>query len=210
MQPVPVVYGMTAGEYAGMLAGEGWVADAAGLDLKVIKCRNYTHRDKYELPVAPSPNLRTMAAVYAYPSLCLFEGTVVSVGRGTDKPFRQFGCPELEGKYAYSFTPQSGVGAKHPPYEGKVCYGELVGATAEEVLGKIQGEFRLNWLIGAYNAYPAKDKFFTAFFVKLCGQSRLQEQIKNGESEATIRKSWRGDIEAFKKIRKKYLLYKDF
>jgi len=210
MQQIPVVYGMTAGEYAGMLAGEQWLENAAGLDLKVIKCRYYTHGKKYELPVAPSPNLRTMAAVYAYPSLCLFEGTVVSVGRGTGLPFQQFGSPQLEGKYPYSFTPQSMAGARNPPYEGKVCYGELAGATAEDVLEKTGGKFQLHWLIAAYNAYPEKDKFFTAFFVKLCGSAKLAEQIKNGNSEEMIRRSWQKDIDAFKKIRKKYLLYPDF
>ncbi len=208
MQPVPVVYGMTAGEYAGMLKGEHW-ADVDGIDLKVIPCKHYTHDMRYELPVAPSPNLRTMAAVYAYPSLCLFEGSVVSVGRGTALPFQQFGSPELSGRYTYTFTPQSGVGATHPPNEGKVCYGELIGNIAVEVLEKTEGQFRINWLMDAYKAYPDKDKFFTAFFVTLCGSTKLEEQIKNGESEYAIRKSWQKDIEAFKKIRKKYLLYAD-
>jgi uncharacterized protein YbbC (DUF1343 family) len=210
MQQIPVVYGMTAGEYAGMLAGEGWIANATGLDLKVIKCSHYTHAAKYALPVAPSPNLRTMAAVYAYPLLCLFEGTVVSVGRGTDLPFQQFGCPGLVGKYAYSFTPRSGPGAKHPPYEGKLCYGELAGNTAGEVLKKTGGKFSLHWLVAVYNAYPDKDKFFTAFFLKLSGTSKLEEQIKNGENEEMIRASWKPGLDAFKKIRKKYLLYADF
>jgi uncharacterized protein YbbC (DUF1343 family) len=127
MQPVPIVYGMTAGEYAQMLKGERWVGGADQLQLVVVPCANYTHKKKYKLPVAPSPNLKTMAAVYAYPSLCLFEGTPISVGRGTDKPFQQYGCPEFAGSFSYFFTPQSMMGAKTPPYEGKACYGELVG-----------------------------------------------------------------------------------
>ncbi|MCD6011465.1 MAG: hypothetical protein K0Q79_1327 [Flavipsychrobacter sp.] len=210
MQAIPIVYGMTAGEYAKMLVGEKWFNKASALDLKVIKCINYTHKKKYKLPVDPSPNLRTMAAVYAYPSLCLFEGTVVSVGRGTNIPFQQYGCPELEGKFNYSFTPRSMVGAKKPPYENKVCYGEMVGGDEVEVLKELNNSFRLSWLIKAYNAYPDKDKFFNSFFVKLCGTSKLQREIKNGQSEASIRKTWQRDTEAFKRIRKKYLLYEDF
>jgi len=210
MQQIPVVYGMTEGEYAHMLAGEGWVTNTDSLDLQVIKCDNYTHNDKYTLPVAPSPNLPNMAAVYAYPSLCLFEGTMVSVGRGTDLPFQQFGCPGLEGKYAYSFTPQSKPGAKHPPYEGKLCYGELAGNTAKQVLAKTNGKMNLQWLIQAYNAYPDKDKFFIAFFPKISGTGKLEEQIKSGADEKMIRASWESDLDAFKKIRKKYLLYPDF
>lgn len=210
MQQVPIVYGMTAGEYAKMLVGERWFANAADLDLQVVKCINYTHRKKYKLPVAPSPNLRTMAAVYAYPSLCLFEGTVVSVGRGTELPFQQYGCPELEGKFSYSFTPKSGPGAKNPPFENKTCYGALVGATEEEVLNKLNNKLCIKWLQGAYNAYPDKDKFFTSFFTKLSGTTKLKEAVKNNETEEQIRKTWKPAIDAFQKIRKKYLLYPDF
>jgi len=210
MQSIPVVYGMTAGEYAKMLAGEHWFANAADIDLEVIKCINYTHSKKYKLPIEPSPNLRTMAAVYAYPSLCLFEGTVVSVGRGTDMPFQQYGCPEFEGEYSYSFTPLSGQGAKSPPYENKRCYGEVIGATPNDVLKKINNKFLLEWFIKAYQSYPDKDKFFNSFFTKLSGTEKLESQIKNGDSVDIIRKSWEKDILVFKKIRKKYLLYADF
>jgi uncharacterized protein YbbC (DUF1343 family) len=210
MQPIPIVYGMTAGEYAQMLAGERWFANAADIDLRVIKCINYDHTKKYELPVAPSPNLRTMAAVYAYPSLCLFEGTVVSVGRGTDLPFQQFGCPEFEGKYEYSFTPHSIEGAKNPPYENKPCYGAIVGTTADEVLQIINNRFCLKWLIKAYSDYPVKDKFFNTFFIKLAGASKLMEEIKNNLPEKEITVTWQNDLYSFKKIRKKYLLYADF
>ncbi len=210
MQSVPIVYGMTVGEYAKMLVGERWIANAADLKLTVIKCDNYNHNSLYRLPVAPSPNLRNMAAVYAYPSLCMFEGTVISVGRGTDKPFQQFGSPELKGKYTYSFTPHSGYGAKSPMYEDKECFGMAVGVTDEQALQEIDRKFQLKWVLAAYNAYPDKAKFFTPFFKKLAGTDKLDEQIKSGVAEADIRKSWAKDIAAFKKIRKKYLLYTDF
>ncbi len=209
MQPLPVVYGMTAGEYAQMLVGERWFSNAADLELRIIKCVNYTHDSKWELPVAPSPNLRTMAAVYAYPSLCLFEGTLVSVGRGTDMPFQQFGSPELKGRYKHTFTPKSGMGAKKPPYENKLCYGAVVGMTADDVLRKIHNTLHLAWIIDAYKACPEKEKFFNAFFQKLCGP-KLEEQIKNGLTEDQIRKTWKTDLASFKTIRKKYLLYPDF
>lgn len=210
MQPVPIVYGMTAGEYASMLKGEQWFNNAADLQLTVIKCSNYDHTKKYSLPIAPSPNLRNMGAVFAYPSLCLFEGTNISVGRGTAFPFQQFGSPELAVKYAYSFTPQSMQGAKNPPYEGKKCYGVLVGETPEEIYKQVHGRMNMNWLIDAYKAYPDKSKFFTDFFTKLAGTKELQKQITSGMSENTIRRSWNRDLTAFKAIRKKYLLYKDF
>ncbi len=207
MQPIPIVYGMTAGEYAQMLVGERWLSHAEDVDLKVIKCLNYDHTKKYKLPVAPSPNLKTMAAVYAYPSLCLFEGTVISVGRGTNLPFQQYGCPEFEGKYNYSFTPKSMEGAKNPPYQNKICYGEVVGNGDQEVLENINNSMRINWLINAWNNYPDKEKFFNNFFIKLAGTNKLQEQIKNGATEEQIHTSWQNDIVTFKKIRKKYLLY---
>jgi len=210
MQRIPVVYGMTAGEYAQMLKGEHWVAGADSLDLQVIKCLNYDHSKKYKVPVAPSPNLRTMEAIYAYPALCFFEGTPISVGRGTDKPFQQYGCPELAGYFDYSFTPESMPGAKAPPHMDKVCYGELVGNTPAEVLQKMSGRLNLMWLLKAYNVYPAKDKFFTPFFAKLAGTSKLAVAIKRGEGENLIRNSWQEDLELFRAIRQKYLLYTDF
>ena len=210
MQAIPVVYGMTAGEYAEMLVGEGWLSTKGKPDVKVIKCQNYEHRKKYLLPVAPSPNLRNMAAIYAYPSLCLFEGTKVSVGRGTAIPFQQYGCPEFEGKFSYSFTPESSAGAKSPLYEHKLCYGERIGDRPEEVVKIIGNKLQLGWIIKAYNAYPDTAKFFNNFFIKLSGTGRLENQVKNGVPEKAIRAGWAGDLERFKKIRKKYLLYKDF
>jgi uncharacterized protein YbbC (DUF1343 family) len=211
MQQIPIVYGMTPGEYAGMIKGEGWFNKAAELDLHVVKCVNYTHSKKYKVPVAPSPNLRTMAAIYAYPSLCLFEGTPISVGRGTDVPFQVYGCPQFSAaKFPYKFTPVSGYGAKAPPHENKVCNGELVGSNATEVLKKVNNKFQVSWLVKAYKAYPEKEKFFTPFFTKLSGTKQLQEAIKRGDAEKTIRGTWAANIAAFKKIRKKYLLYPDF
>ncbi len=210
MQAIPVVYGMTCGEYARMLVGERWFAQAHALDLEVVKCTNYTHAKKYKLPVAPSPNLRTMAAVYAYPSLCLFEGTNISVGRGTSLPFQQYGCPGFEGIYPYDFTPVSTEGAKHPPFENKKCYGEVLALTAADMLARIENSFRLKWIIKAYTLHPEKDKFFNSFFVSLSGSSGLEQQIKDGNSEQSIRKTWQSGLNAFKAIRKKYLLYPDF
>jgi uncharacterized protein YbbC (DUF1343 family) len=210
MQSIPIVYGMTCGEYARMLVGEQWFNKSAELNLTVMPCTNYTHKKKYQLPFPPSPNLRTMAAVYAYPSLCLFEGTPISVGRGTDMAFQQYGSPVFEGKFTYSFTPASRDGAKMPPYENKTCYGELIGRDEIEALKAIDNSFRLQWLIKAHDLFPAKDKFFNSFFVKLAGTSSLQTQIENGTSEVKIKKSWQKDIQAFKKKRKKYLLYADF
>lgn len=207
MQAVPVVYGMTAGEYAQMLKGEKWVK-AAGLDLKVIPCDNYNHQTLYRLPVAPSPNLKNMAAIYLYPSLCFFEGTVVSLGRGTDKPFQQYGHPQLKG-FSYSFTPASVTGATNPPLKDKKCYGELVASDANTAYRMTENKLQLKWLIKAYQAFPDKNAFFNNFFVKLAGTNTLQEQIKKGMSEEQIRASWQPELEQFKTIRSKYLLYKE-
>ena len=210
MQCVPVVYGMTVGEYAKMLVGENWFANADKLDLEVVTCLNYDHSKKYELTVSPSPNLKSMSAIYAYPTTCLFEGTTLSVGRGTDKPFQQFGSPELNGSYTYSFTPKSRPGAKNPPLENKECFGVLIGDEPQEVLRKTDGRLRLNFLIDAHSKYPQKDKFFTPFFTKLAGTTKLEDQIKRGVTEDEIKASWKEDIDKFMKIRGKYLLYRDF
>jgi len=210
MQPIPIVYGMTAGEYARMLKGEKWIEGAEKLDLQVVKCTNYDHSARYRLPVAPSPNLKTIEAVYAYPSLCLFEGTAISMGRGTDKPFRQYGCPEFKGMFTYSFTPVSMQGAQKPPYEGKECFGELVAGTEQGILSALHGHLQLKWLIKAYNNYPVKQKFFTSFFTSLSGTSELRAQVEKGLSERQIRASWEAGLEKFRITRKKYLLYPDF
>ena len=210
MQPIPVVYGMTAGEYAKMLVGEKWLSAKGKTELEVIPCANYDHSMKYELPVAPSPNLKTMAAIYLYPSLCFFEGTPVSIGRGTDKPFQQWGHPAFKENAAHSFTPTSTSGASKPMLEGKDCYGKLLAKDATEALNKTKSQLNIEWLVQAYKWYPEKEKFFTAFFEKLAGTNQLREQIENGLTADEIHYSWQKDIIAFKKIRKKYLLYKDF
>jgi len=210
MQPIPIVYGMTPGEYAKMLLGEHWIKNDGSLKLTVVTCVNYDHSKKYKLPVAPSPNLRTMAAVYAYPSLCLFEGTPVSVGRGTDNPFQQFGAPAFQSVYPYCFVPHAVQGASAPLYENDSCYGMIVGRSSEDVLNQINNKLRLHWLIDAYHQYPKDSTFFKPFFDKLAGTSKLRMQISNGASEMEISKSWLPAIINFRSIRKKYLLYPDF
>lgn len=207
MQCIPVVYGMTAGEYANMLKGENWITNADKLKLTIAKCRNYTHSKLYKLPVAPSPNLKTMEAVYAYPSLCLFEGTLISVGRGTDMPFRQYGCPEYRGVYSHEFTPVSSAGAKNPPYENQKCYGELVAATETDILKTINNELQLKWVIEGYKNHPNQSKYFNSFFTKLAGNKSLEADIKKGWSEKRIKNRWKEPIKNFKVTRKKYLLY---
>lgn len=210
MQPVPVVYGMTAGEYAQMLIGERWVKGAESLKYRIVSCAGYDHNTLYELPVAPSPNLRSAAAIYLYPSICLFEGTVVSVGRGTNKPFQQWGHPDFAARTDYHFTPTSTTGASKPLYENKVCYGQLVADDPADALKETDRGFSLKWLLQAYQWYPAKEQFFSNFFEKLTGTKTLRQQIMKGMSERDIRKSWQNDLDAFRVIRKKYLLYKDF
>lgn len=210
MQSVPVVYGMTIGEYAQMLQGEKWMNKADRLDMKIIRCKNYDHTQLYKLPVAPSPNLKEMNAVYLYPSLCFFEGTVISVGRGTDKPFQQWGHPALAAKYSYFFIPKSVQGASKPMYENQKCYGEKLKSALVEKAVFADDALHVSYLLDAYKAYPAKEKFFNDFFEKLAGTEMLRQQIESGMSEEDIRRSWQPGINAFKNIRKKYLLYKDF
>ena len=205
MQPVPVVYGMTAGEYAKMLAGEKWIK-AVPTDMTVIPCENYTHKTQYQLPVMPSPNLKNMAAIYLYPSMCFFEGTVLSVGRGTPYPFQQFGHPALK-QYSYTFTPVSMPGATDPPLKNQVCYGKLVATTGQEAVAATGNHMQIKWLLEAYRSYPEKAKFFNNFLVKLTGTETFRKQVEQGLSEEAIRKSWQPGLDRFKKIRKQYLLY---
>ena len=235
MQPVPVVYGMTIGEYAMMLAGERWLSEKANqrheyykrakntppdtmFHFMVIKCGNYTHDSKYVLPVRPSPNLPEIQSIYWYPSTCYFEGTVLSEGRGTEKPFQIFGHPDLP-KNLYAFTPISRDGAKEPKLKDKLCYGWNLSGTPEQVLRQVDNRIQLKYLIEAYKKFPEKNKFFIApksgkweesFFNKLAGNAKLMEQLKAGVSEKDIRKSWEPGLAKFKAIRKKYLLYPDF
>ena len=199
--PVPVLHGLTMGEIARMAAGEGWAKQCA---LTVVKCRNYTHATEYLLPVAPSPNLPTARAVYLYAALCPFEGTVVSLGRGTDKPFEMYGHPDMTGR-TFSFTPRPTAGAKHPPLEGRLCRGvDLSGmplAEAREV------GFSLRYVMDACADLGMGDKFFTPMFEKLVGVGWVREMILAGASEAEIRARWAGDVERYCERRTKYLLY---
>lgn len=219
MQPIPVVYGMTMGEYAKMLVGEKWVNKGKpgryAFVLRVIPCANYTHASVYHLPVAPSPNLPDMASIYAYPSTCFFEGTVISEGRGTDKPFVLFGHPDLPDTLT-SFTPTRKFGAAAPKHMNKTCYGWEWEGTADEIRASTRGRLQLKWLLQAYRFYPEKDSFFNAtksakgttyFFNSLAGNKELMEQIRQGKSEEAIRQSWQPALTKFKAIRKKYLLY---
>ena len=208
LHPVPVVYGMTVGEYAAMVNGEKWMKCTQNCKLTIIKCRNYTHKSRYQLPVKPSPNLPDMPSVYLYPSLCFFEGTVVSIGRGTENPFKVCGHPKYTGGN-YSFTPKPVKGvSENPPLNGQLCYGQYLGSSADKL--KQQGKIDLSWLLQAYKNLGTKTDFFTAYFEKLAGTSTLRQQIVSGKSETEIRKSWQAGIDSFKKVRKKYLLYADF
>jgi len=207
LDPVPVVHGMTVGEYAQMVNGEGWLKNGIKCNLTVIKCKNYTHRTLYELPVKPSPNLPNQTSVYLYPSICFFEGTNVSLGRGTAFPFQVFGSPELPDR-GFSFTPESVPGAKNPPLLGVKCYGtDLRDALKKRVVPK--PEINLGWIISAYNDFPQKDKFFTSYFDVLAGGPALREQILKGMSAKEIRETWKAGLTEFSKIRNKYLLYPD-
>ncbi|HEY0273356.1 MAG TPA: DUF1343 domain-containing protein [Chitinophaga sp.] len=206
MQPIPLVHGMTTGEYARMLNGEKWLAGKARCTLTVISCLHYTHHTRYDIPVRPSPNLPNAAAVYLYPSLCLFEGTPISVGRGTDKPFQQFGSP-LFPDTLYHFTPKSMPGAKTPVLQDQVCYGFDLSGDAGTIYQKYGQQLQLQWLLTAYRLYPDKARFFTPFFDKLAGGTQLREQVSSGKTAAEIRASWAPGLERFKAIRKKYLLY---
>ncbi len=234
MQPVPVVYGMTMAEYAFMIAGEKWLTEKANekyayyqraenskdtaFHFQVIKCANYTHKSLYRLPVKPSPNIPDMASVYWYASTCYFEGTALNEGRGTDHPFVIFGHPSLP-ENMFAFTPVPRDGAKEPKLKNQLCYGWNLLGTDDEILKKINGHIQLQYLLEAYRLFPDKEKFFTipksgnilnSSFNRLAGNAELMEQIKAGKTEEEIRKSWQPKLDAFKKIRKKYLLYPDF
>ena len=209
LDPVPIVYGMTPAEYAKMLNGEGWLDNSEKCDLTCITVKNYTHNDWYQLPVKPSPNLPNMASVYLYPSLALFEGTVISVARGTDFPFQAIGNPELKNT-TFSFTPKSIIGeSTDPPFKGQKCEGYDLRNFGKLFIKNYQ-EIYLYWLKGMYKAYPDKKIFFNNYFNSLAGNDVLKQQIINHVSENEIRKSWQPALNQFKQIRKKYLLYPDF
>lgn len=206
MHPVPVVYGMTIGEYAKMVNGEGWLKGGISCDLSILPVENYTHQTSWFPSSKPSPNLPTSNSILLYPSLCFFEGTVISVGRGTSTPFEVYGHPGMQG-YSYSFTPNAikGMDSK-PMYKDKVCFGEnLQKYYIQHPADK--GKINLSWLIRAFGALGSKPDFFNPYFDQLAGTARLQEQIIKGFKEEDIRAGWKADIEAFKKIRERYLLY---
>jgi uncharacterized protein YbbC (DUF1343 family) len=205
MHPVPIVHGMTVGEYAMMLNGEGWLKNSVKCDLEVIRCRNYTHSTLYELPVRPSPNLPNQNSVYLYPSICFFEGTRISLGRGTDFPFQVYGSPLLPDN-GFSFVPDSTPGSKNPPLRGEKCYGTDLHNAMKDGMVPSPG-INMGWVIDAYNKYPEKDKFFTSYFDVLSGGPTIREQIQKGMTADQIRESWKTGLEKFSKIREKYLLY---
>lgn len=203
MHPVPIVHGMTIGEYSQMINGENWLANKVKCDLMVIKMKNYDHEKNYSLPIKPSPNLPNDQAINLYPSLCFFEGTNVNAGRGTAHQFQVFGSPDLNAEvFNYSYTPISNDGAKHPKNEGKLCYG--MNLTSQEKLSEIN----LGWLIKAYQNTKNKDEFFNNFFPKLAGTQKLQQQIESGMSEQAIKATWQAGLANFQNTRKKYLLYR--
>jgi len=209
MHQVPVVYGMTIGEYAKMVNGEGWLKGCAVSDLEcdltVIPMKEYNRNAIYELPVKPSPNLPTWESVYLYPTLCFFEGTCVSVGRGTDKPFQIFGHPAMRGDY--TFTPKSKDGATKPLLEGERCRGLDLTEYAHDFANNPQ-QLHIEWIIEAYEQLNEKNYiFFKKYFSLLAGSKWLQFSIENGADADRIRASWKDDLEAFKAIRAKYLMY---
>ena len=200
MHPVPIVYGMTIGEYAKMINGEGWLSNGISCDLKVIPIQNYTHKTPYELIIRPSPNLPNAQAIALYPSLCLLEQTVISIGRGTNKQFQIYGHPSFP-KNQFSFTPKPNFGAKNPKQNGTLCYGVDLTKT------KKPDRVELKWLIDAYTNFPEKSGFFLKGFNRISGINDLKIQIKQQIPESEIRKTWSQDLEKFKKIRAKYLIY---
>ncbi len=205
MHPVPVVHGMTIGEYGTMINGESWLGKNLKCNLKVIEMEGWSHRSLYNLPIRPSPNLPNQNAIYLYPSICFFEGTTLSLGRGTAFPFQVYGSPLLPDK-GFSFTPRSIPGALNPPLVNQICYGvDLTNATETGVVPA--SGIILKWLIDAYNDYPDKGKFFNSYFDRLAGGPGLRQMIISGKSEKEIKESWAEGLKEFGVIRQKYLLY---
>jgi len=203
--PVPVVHGMTLGELAGMANGEKWLNNGEQCDLTVVKCKNYTHATLYKLPIAPSPNLPNMRAIYLYPSVCYFEATPVSLGRGTDAPFQLYGHPNMTG-YNFDFTPHSMRGAKTPPQLDRLCHGvDLRTQPSDKEL--FQKGVDLSYLIDAYNNLHLDGFFFNSFFEKLIGVDYVRKMIEEGKSAEEIKTRWQDDVQKFKIQRKPYLLY---
>lgn len=203
--PIPTVHGMTLGELAGMINGEKWLKDGIQCDIKVIKCKNYTHASMYQLPVKPSPNLPDMRSIYLYPSTCYFEATPVSLGRGTTTAFQMYGHPNMKG-YKFSFTPRSIPGAKFPPQLDKECFGvDLRKTPSIEEINK--AGINLEYVVDAYKNLNLDDHFFRSFFENLIGQGYVKKMIKEGKSAAEIKAMWAGDVAKFKEQRRPYLLY---
>jgi uncharacterized protein YbbC (DUF1343 family) len=202
--PIPVVHGMTLGELAKMINGEKWLPQGKTCKLQIIKCKNYSHETKYRLPVPPSPNLPNMKSIYLYPSTCLFEGTSVSLGRGTAFPFQVYGSPKMKG-YDFSFIPRSIPGAKNPPFLNQECYGMDLRNVPDETIWK-EG-LNLQYIIDAYNNLQTGDKFFTPFFEKLIGVNYVRTMIMEGKTAEEIKAKWRPDVDKFKIRQKMYLLY---
>jgi uncharacterized protein YbbC (DUF1343 family) len=208
MHPIPIVYGMTPGELAGMINSEGWLAKKVKCDLTVIPCAGYNHSSRYTLPVFPSPNLNSMEAVYLYPSVCLFEGTIMSLGRGTDYPFRVIGHPDYP-DHSFSFVPRVNPANSKPLFVNKTCFGIDLRSLKISYLEN-QNKINIQWLIQVYHTMNSGSSFFTGYISKLAGNDILRKQVVDGLPEIQIRESWDKDLAAFKKIRKKYLLYADF
>ena len=204
--PIPVVHGLTLAEMASMINGEGWLEGGKTCRLNIYACRNYTHSTRWKLPIAPSPNLPNMESIYLYPSLCLFEGTDVSLGRGTNLPFQQYGHPKMTG-YTYSFTPRSVAGAKNPPHLNQLCYGVNLSQMPQEEI--IKRGFDLSYIISAYRNLNMGEAFFTPFFTKLVGVDYVQRMIVEGRSAEEIRAKWQPELEKFKEKRRGYLIYKE-
>lgn len=202
--PIPIVYGMTLGELAQMICGEGWLDGGARCDLSIVPCKHYRRTTRAKLTIAPSPNLPTMKAIYLYPSMCFFEGTVVSLGRGTSKPFQVYGHPQMRG-HGYYFTPRSMRGAKHSPLEGKLCHGRDLSSVSDASI--CRRGIDLSYVVDAYRDLGMGSAFFTPFFDKLAGCSYIREMIIDGASPEEIRARWRGDVSQFIKKRKPYLIY---
>ena len=200
LHPVPIVYGMTIGEYAKMINGEGWLKGSIQADLTIIPVQNYSRDSKYELPIRPSPNLPNSQSVALYPSLCLLEPTVISVGRGTDFQFQIYGHPLLP-KQDFSFTPRPNFGSKNPKHNGRLCFGEDLSKISHPQ------QLELKWLIRAYKNFPNPDSFFLEGFNRIIGNGSLKEKLISGQSEKEIRNNWRDELKNFENIRNKYLIY---
>jgi uncharacterized protein YbbC (DUF1343 family) len=208
VHPIPVVYGMTIGELARMINGEKWLSGGLECDLKVIPCDNYDHTTFYMLPINPSPNLNCMEAVYLYPSTCFFEGTIMSLGRGTSFPFRVIGHPDYP-DHSFSFVPLAMESNRNPLLKGQTCYGKDLRSFSIRDLQQLRA-VKLGWLLDTYRLMNKGDVFFTEYIDKLAGSGTLRKQILSGADEAAIRQSWQADLQKFKLIRGKYLIYKDF